>query len=135
MYSCYERTLTTTSCSTRRCTPPWPAGETTAGAAEGKMTLGFARPVSLHVAQANGLAQPSQRITRRNELLPDVAAVVDLQQLAHDGGVLDLLPLVQLAATGVAGRVDVADDVTVLLDAADHVAVHDLNMIDVKKKF
>jgi hypothetical protein len=52
----------------------------------------------------------------------------------HHRRVVDFLGVVQLAAAGVAGRVHVADDVAILLDASQQVAVHDLHVIDVEEQ-
>ena len=50
---------------------------------------------------------------------------------AHDGRVVDLLGLVQVVATGVAGRVEVPYVADVVPDGPDQVAFHDLHVIDV----
>src|SRR4051794_37133132 len=70
-------------------------------------------PIS-HITQPHRLPQPLERVARRNELLADEALIVDLDQLSHHRRVVDLLPLVELAAAGVAGGVDVADQVAEL---------------------
>src|SRR5207244_2984772 len=72
--------------------------------------------VASDVAGLDRRPQAGQRIPGRDELLADVAGVTDVHQLLDDGGVVDLLRLVQFAAARVAGGVDVADDVLVLLD-------------------
>src|SRR5262245_30376433 len=86
------------------------------------------------VAEHHRLLQPRQRVAGRDELLADVALVADLDERFHDRLVGDLLLVVELAAAGVARGVDVADVVLVLADAADHVAVHDLNVVDVEQE-
>ena len=42
-----------------------------------------ARPQPLHIAQGDRLFQPRQRVAGRNELMPDVALVAQLDQLPH----------------------------------------------------
>src|SRR5207245_5735742 len=92
------------------------------------------RPLISDVAECHGLPQPVERVAGGDELLPDVALVTNLQERLHDRLVADLLLVVELAATGVAGRVDVADIVPVLADAADDVAVHGLDVVDVEEE-
>ena len=87
-----------------------------------------------HIAQLHGLFQPRERVTRRNEFLPDVARVADVDQLLHDRGIVHFLILVEFATSGNACRVNVPDDVLVLLDAADDVAVHELHVVDVEQQ-
>ena len=48
---------------------------------------------------------------------------------------IDLLGVVELSATGNAGGVHVTDVVLVLTDAADHIAVHDLHVVDIEEQF
>ena len=59
----------------------------------------------------------------------------DFHQRPHDRRIIDLLFVVQLGAAGIAGRVHVGDVLGVLPDAANHVAVHDLHMVNVEQQF
>lgn len=61
--------------------------------------------------------------------------VADLQQRLHDGGVVDLLVLVELAAAGISSSVNVADVVLVETQTANDVAVHDADVVDVEEQF
>ena len=74
------------------------------------------------------------RGSRGNELLADVALVADLDQLPHDRRIVDLLFVVEFRSARIAGRVDVADHVLAFFEAADHVAVHDLHVVDVEQQ-
>ncbi len=69
-----------------------------------------------------------------DEFVGDVVVVADLLEGLHDGGVVDFLVLVELAAAGIAGGVDVADGVFVEAEAADEIAVHDADVVDVKEE-
>ena len=70
-----------------------------------------------------------------DELLGDVAFVAGFDDLAEDGGVVDFLGVIEFGAAGVAGGVVVADELVVLADAADDVAVHDGDVVDVEEEF
>ena len=70
------------------------------------------------VAERHGLPQAFQRVAGGDELLADVALVADLEEGLHDRRVVDLLVVVELAAAGIARRVDVADVVLVLAEPA-----------------
>ena len=69
-----------------------------------------------------------------DEFVGGEVVVADFEEGLHDGGVVDLLVLVELAATGIAGGVDVADVFFVNAQAADDVAIHDADVVDVKKQ-
>src|SRR5262245_10994286 len=56
--------------------------------------------VTSDVAQFHGLAQALQGVARRDELLADVAGVAKVRQLTQDRRVVQLLPVVQVAAAG-----------------------------------
>lgn len=89
-----------------------------------------------YVAQLRRVCQRRDLVlVRRDEFLPDEALVAHLDDRFHDWAVVDLLRVVDFVAAGVAGGVDVADVVLVLTEAADHVAVHDLDVVDVKEDF
>src|SRR5262249_57262615 len=75
------------------------------------------------VAEGHGLPQSVERVAGGDELLADMALVADLDERLHDRPVVDLLLVVELAPAGVAGRVDVRDEVLVLAEAAGYVAV------------
>jgi len=81
------------------------------------------------------LAQAFERVARRDEFLADVACVIDFHQLTHDGGIIDFLTFVEFASAWIAGRVDVANDVAVLFDSPQNIAVHDLHVVYVEKQF
>ena len=54
---------------------------------------------------------------------------------SENGGVVDLLGVVEFATAGVAGGVEVADEVFVLAEAADEVAVHDGDVVEIEEEF
>src|SRR5262245_59131269 len=63
-------------------------GNRTRRPGEPRMTISR---LSLHVAQGDRLPQSLQRVAGGDELLADVALVVDLQEGFHDRFVVDLL--------------------------------------------
>src|SRR5688500_1507853 len=78
--------------------------------------------ITLNVAERDRLPQAGQRIAGRDELLTDIPRVPDVEQRAHDGRVLELLGVVQLAAAGDASGVYVTNDVgSQLVNARDHI--------------
>ena len=70
-----------------------------------------------------------------DEFLSDEPLVASLDYGAHNSGVVDLLRVVQLGSTGIAGRMVVTDEILILSYASNDVAVHDLHMVYVEEKF
>lgn len=66
--------------------------------------------------------------------MSDEVVVADFEQRLHDGGVVDLLVLVELAAARIAGCVDVTDVVLMETQAANDVAVHDADVVNVEEQ-
>src|SRR5882762_5384836 len=87
--------------------------------------------VSLYGAYLHGLLQRRQRVTRRHELVGHESRKPRLGDRARDGVPIQLLRVVQLMASGDAAGVEVADVTRVVANGANHVALHDLHMIDV----
>src|SRR3989441_6391815 len=85
-------------------------------------------------AGSDGVAQRSQRIARRYELVGDVAGEAGRGDGPRDGVVVELLRVVELVAAGHAARVEVADVLVRVPDGADDVAFHDLHVIDVEQQ-
>src|SRR6185436_17480575 len=86
---------------------------------------------SSDIAQLERLAERAHRVARGDELLGEVAGEALVRDGLADGGVLELLGLVELVAAGDAAGVVVADVLEVVGDRADHVALHDLHVVDV----
>src|SRR5215469_5732087 len=87
-------------------------------------------PRKLHVAKSDSLSEAFGGIAGGYEFLGYVALISDLDESAHHRRIMNFLVLVQLAAARHSGRVDVPDEVAVLADAADHVALHHAHVID-----
>src|SRR5579884_848972 len=87
-----------------------------------------------HIAQRHRFLQTLGRIARGNEFLTDVARVLHFHQGPHDRGIIDLLGVVQLTSPRIARRMNMANVLGILANAADNVAVHDLHMIDVEQQ-
>ena len=64
--------------------------------------------------------------------MADVAPITHVDELLHTRLKVDLLMLVQLAPAGIAGGVNMADQVLVLLEPADQIAVHGLHVVQVE---
>ena len=88
----------------------------------------------LDVAKGDGLGETFEWITSGDEFLADESLVLDLEQGFHDGRIVNLLILIQLATTGIAGGVDMTDMLSTLMDATYDVSVHDLHVINVEEK-
>ena len=69
-----------------------------------------------HITYHHSPAQPLSGIAGRDEFLPDVSAIAQFQQRSHDVGVVDLLIQVEFASTRIASRVDMTDQIAVLID-------------------
>src|SRR6267378_4343537 len=87
--------------------------------------------VSLDGAYLHGLLQRRQRVTRRHELMGHESRKPRLDDRARDGVPIQLLRVVQLVASGDAAGMEVADVTRVVANRANHVAFHDLHVIDV----
>ena len=87
----------------------------------------------LYVAEFHRLDQAFHGITGRNKLLAHEALVTNVQQLTHDGWVIDFLGIIEFFAPWIARGVHVTDDVLIFLDTPDHITVHDLHMVNIKK--
>jgi len=87
----------------------------------------------LGFANSNGFGEPLARVACRDELVAYKAAIAGGLKRAHNAGVMDLLVVVEFASTGIAGRVDVPDQMAMLTDAADQVTVHHLNVIAIEQ--
>ena len=86
----------------------------------------------LYVAEFHRLEQSFHGIPGRNELLTHVALVPNVQQLTHYGWVIDLLRVIELFAPWITCGMHMSDNVFTFLDSADHVTIHDLNVINVE---
>src|SRR3989449_4715915 len=84
-------------------------------------------------AGSDGVAQRSQRIARRYELVGDVAGEAGRGDGPCDGVVVELLRVVELVAAGHAARVGVAGGLARVPDGADDVAFHALPVIDIEQ--
>jgi hypothetical protein len=73
----------------------------------------------LNVANAVGHFETDGCVFDGAELLADVAFVVGGGDGAHDGGVVEFLALVDFVATGVTGRVEVADVLDVVAESTN----------------
>lgn len=90
---------------------------------------------TLHITHHRRVAEGEDGIVPGgDEFVGDEVVVTDFQHGLHHGGIVDLLVLVQLAAAGIARRVQVADVVLVEAQAADDVAVHDAHVVDVEQQ-
>ncbi len=70
-----------------------------------------------------------------NEFLGHESLIARGQDLFEDGWIENLLVLVHLATTGVSCRVVVSNPRMVGADAADDIAIHNLNMVDIEQQF
>ncbi|MFM1944474.1 MAG: hypothetical protein RI897_3456 [Verrucomicrobiota bacterium] len=70
-----------------------------------------------------------------DEFLGDVAGVAGIEKGLEDTGVVDFLGVIEFGAAGVAGSMHVSDDIVILADSADHITVHDLDVVDVEEEF
>lgn len=109
-------------------------GEALARAIEAKKKRSFFMCVeSLNVADGNGFAEAFERVAGGDPFVSDVAVVVDFKEGFHEAPVIDFLGVANLAPTGVAGDLDMADEFVMLLDPGDEIAVHDLNMVGIEE--
>ena len=90
------------------------------------------RPFRFYTShKRDGLAQRGQRIARRHELVREEALEAGLDDRAADRRPLQLLRVVELVPARHAAGVIVRDVLVMLADGADHVAFHDLHVVDV----
>ena len=75
-----------------------------------------------------------KRVSSRNELLTYESLVVNIKQGLHYWRVVDFLFVVQFTATRVARRMDVTDVLSALVNTPNNVSIHNLYMINIKKK-
>src|SRR5690349_16771548 len=68
---------------------------------------------------------------RRREFVRHVTRVVQVGDRGGDGAIVELLRAVDLVAARHAAGMEMADPLDVVADRADHIAFHDLHMIDV----
>src|SRR5262245_62238716 len=87
--------------------------------------------VKLDVAERDRFPQRRDRIARGDELVRQVAAEAEVDDRAAHGLPVDLLRVVQLVAVWDAAGMKVSDVADVVADGADHVAFHDLHVVDV----
>ena len=90
------------------------------------------RCCQLDVAKFKGLLQALVWIASGNEFVADVPVVSDLDERIHDGRILNLLAGIQFTSARIAGGMDMTNQILVLSDSANHIAIHDLHMIDVE---
>lgn len=69
-----------------------------------------------------------------NEFLSHKPRIACIDDRLHDRWIVDLLQVIEFPATGISGCVVVADQVMVLLNAANDITVHDLHMVDVEEQ-
>src|SRR5688572_28538210 len=90
---------------------------------------------ALNVTDSRGVAEGGGAVgPGGEEFLGDEAGEAGIENGAHDRGVVDLLVFVEFAAAGNTGGMVMADEVLVFAEAADDIAVHDLNVIDVEEQ-
>src|SRR5689334_8847641 len=73
----------------------------------------------------------TERILGRHELVSEVPGKASLGQRGCHGVVVELLGLVDLVTTGDAASMEVAEVGQIVADGSDHVAFHDLHVVDV----
>ena len=89
---------------------------------------------NLNVTQGDCLRQSSKGIARGNKLLAYVSLVSDFDQRFHDRLVSDLLLIIQFGSARIAGSVNMANVILVLMNSANHITIHDLDMVDIKQQ-
>src|SRR5262245_16685489 len=88
----------------------------------------------LHITNPRGVPQGGDGVIPRwNEFLPDKTLVSRGGDRLHDAGIVDLLRVVDLVTARITGRVVVSDIVLVLLQPHNHIALHDLHVVDVEQ--
>src|SRR4051812_27453003 len=87
--------------------------------------------VMLDVADLERLLHGGERIALRHELLGDVAREPEVGDRFHHAAVVQLLRVIDLVASRHTAGVVMRDVLEVVPDRADHVAFHDLHVVDV----
>src|SRR5919199_6491908 len=85
----------------------------------------------IDVAEVESSFERRDRVTLRNELLPDEAFIAGGGDGAYDRGIAKLLGLVKLVPARIAGSMVMANAVVMRANGADDVAFHDLHMINI----
>src|SRR5882762_7457609 len=82
--------------------------------------------------QPDGFCERLERIAAsRHELVRDIALIVQIRHGGSNCVVVEFLAVVDFMATGNAAGMKMSDPVDVVADRPDHIALHDLHMIDV----
>lgn len=68
-----------------------------------------------------------------DEFLGDIALESSVEDCPHDPGVIDFLVLIKFSPAGISSGMIVANDFLVLLNSANHIPVHHLNMVDIEE--
>src|SRR5579863_290691 len=91
----------------------------------------------LHGHDLDGLLQTLQGIAarRRTKFVRDVASVSEIGDGFGNEPVIQLLSFVEFMPVRHASGVKMPDPLKIRLDVARHVAIHDLEMVDVAKYF
>ena len=111
-------------------------GEALARANEAKKKRSFFMGEErLNVADGDGFAEAFERVTGGDPFVPDVAGVVDFEESLHEAAVVDFLVIANLATSRVSGDLDVANEFVMLLDSADEITVHDLDVVGIEEDF
>src|ERR1035437_2864751 len=84
-----------------------------------------------HVAQVKRLLEACNRISRRDEFLPDKALVAGSGDGTHDGRIVELLFGADFMPSMIAAGVIVCNHLGVSLDGADNIAFHYLHVVDI----
>ena len=92
--------------------------------------------IRLHVAQFHGMLERRGRVfPGGNEFLRHIALESCFQDHLHDMRILNLLSVIQFRSARTTGCVIVSDELLVLANSADDVAVHDLHVVDIEEQF
>jgi hypothetical protein len=86
------------------------------------------------VAQRYCVCRLGQGIPSRDEFLPNVAVMAQLDQHTHHPGIVNLLRTVQFPATRIARCMHMPNHVVILSQPPDYIAVHDPDMIDIEQQ-
>ena len=89
----------------------------------------------LNVADGDGFAKAFEWVTGRDPFVPNVAGVVDFEESLHEAAVVDFLVIAYFTTAGVSGDLDVANEFVMLLDPADEITVHDLDVVGIEEDF
>ena len=86
---------------------------------------------ALDITALKGLSERRNDFASRTKLVANVAAIAGRGNRRADRRVVQLLLIVQIVSTRVAGGVKMADRRTVLLDRPDQVSLHDLHVVNI----